>query len=300
MRSTKFVAPASDRLTAEQYSPSGHQFFHITEAHTEPEVEPNAVRNDLLRKPMATVRAVRHSSSMPFADKANVAIPREAFPLPFPYRSVLFDHDGKFGGDVLTFLQSSDLKPMRTSIRSPWQNGTAERWVGSARREFLDHVIPLNEDHLRRLARDYITYYHLDRTHIGLNKGTPAKRAIEARSLRRSYLISTPRLGGLHHRYSWSQEGVSNGCERCQRRYSLACVTPKRPRHYAGAISISESASQKCGQFSPQKGADHLSMTDTGPNWRKFVQKLVQNRKTPRAVSSRKGLYFNNLVWLLR
>jgi putative transposase len=96
---------------------------------------------------------------------------------------------------------------MRTSIRSPWQNGTAERWVGSARREFLDHVIPLNEDHLRRLARDYITYYHLDRTQIGLKKGTPAKRAIEARSLRRSYLISTPRLGGLHGRYSWSQEG---------------------------------------------------------------------------------------------
>ena len=74
---------------------------------------------------------------------------------------------------------------------------------------FSDHFIPLNEDHLRRLARDYITYYHLDRTHIGLNKGTPAKRAIEARSLRRSNLISTPRLGGLpHHRYSWSQEAA--------------------------------------------------------------------------------------------
>src|SRR3954466_3603026 len=80
MRSTKFVAPASDRLTAEQYSPSGHQFFHITEAHTEPEVEPNAVRNDLLPEPMATVRAVRHSSSMPFADKANVTIPVRLYP----------------------------------------------------------------------------------------------------------------------------------------------------------------------------------------------------------------------------
>jgi len=75
IRSTKFVAPASDRLIAEQYSPSGHQFFHITEAHTEPEVQPNAVRNDLLREPMATVRAVRHSSSMPFPDKANLTIP---------------------------------------------------------------------------------------------------------------------------------------------------------------------------------------------------------------------------------
>ncbi len=61
IRFTKFVAPASDRLVAEQHASSGHQFFHITEAHTEPEVELSAVRNDLLRKPMATVRPVRHS-----------------------------------------------------------------------------------------------------------------------------------------------------------------------------------------------------------------------------------------------
>lgn len=61
IRFAKFVAPASDHLVAEQYASSGHQFFHITEVHTEPEVELNAARNDLLRKPMATVRAVRHS-----------------------------------------------------------------------------------------------------------------------------------------------------------------------------------------------------------------------------------------------
>ncbi|MFL6446752.1 MAG: hypothetical protein ACJ746_03580 [Bryobacteraceae bacterium] len=73
---------------------------------------------------------------------------REAFPLPCPYRYVLFDHDAKFGNDVLNFLRSSDLNSLRTSIGSPWQNGTAERWVGSVRRELLDHVIPLNEYHL--------------------------------------------------------------------------------------------------------------------------------------------------------
>jgi putative transposase len=64
-------------------------------------------------------------------------------------------------------------KPIRTSIRSPWQNGVAERWVGSARREMLDHVIPLNEQHLRRLLLEYLAYYHDDRTHIGLEKQTP-------------------------------------------------------------------------------------------------------------------------------
>jgi putative transposase len=130
---------------------------------------------------------------------------REAFPLPCPYRYVLFDNDAKFGNEVLDFLRSSALKPMRTSIRSPWQNGTAERWVGSARRELLDHIIPLNENHLRRLGRDYLTYYHQDRTHIGLNKSTPAERAVERRSPFQTRIASTSRLGGLHHRYHWSE-----------------------------------------------------------------------------------------------
>src|SRR3954449_9486350 len=97
------------------------------------------------------------------------------------------------------------LTPLRTSIANPWQNGTAERWVGSARRELLDHVIPLNEYHLRRLGRAYIAYYHADRTHIALNKSTPAQRVVEHRSADRSHLICKPRLGGLHHRYQWSE-----------------------------------------------------------------------------------------------
>ena len=130
---------------------------------------------------------------------------REAFPLPCPYRYVLFDRDSKFGSEVLQFLNSSALKPMRTSVRSPWQNGVAERWVGSARRELFDHVIPLNEAHLRRLGREYLAYYHQDRTHIGLNKNTPAERAVENRSPLQSQIVSTSRLGGLHHRYRWSE-----------------------------------------------------------------------------------------------
>jgi len=80
------------------------------------------------------------------------------------YQYVVFDRDAKFGGDVFGFLKTSGLKPIHTSVRSPWQNGVAERWVGSCRREMLDHVIPLNEQHLRRLGRDYLTYYHEDRT----------------------------------------------------------------------------------------------------------------------------------------
>ena len=84
----------------------------------------------------------------------------EALPLPCPYRYVLFDRDAKFGTQVLAFLKASGIEPVRTSWRSPWQNGIAERWVRSARRELLDHIIPLNEHHLRRLGREYLAYYN--------------------------------------------------------------------------------------------------------------------------------------------
>lgn len=60
---------------------------------------------------------------------------RDALPLPCPYRHFLFDHDAKFGNDVAAFLKASGIEPLRTSVRRPWQNGTAERWVDSARRE---------------------------------------------------------------------------------------------------------------------------------------------------------------------
>src|SRR5215472_12979055 len=76
---------------------------------------------------------------------------REAFPEAVPYRYVILDRDSMFDADVIRFLEATGLKAKRTSPRSPWQNGVAERWVGSCRREILDQVIALNEQHLRRL-----------------------------------------------------------------------------------------------------------------------------------------------------
>jgi hypothetical protein len=85
-----------------------------------------------------------------------------------------------------------------TSFESPWQNGVAERWVGSCRRELLDHVIAPNERHLKRLLSDYVSYYHEDRTHLGLGKGTLGCRT---RCETSGGVLSHDRLGGLHHRY---------------------------------------------------------------------------------------------------
>jgi len=128
---------------------------------------------------------------------------REAFPLPCPYRYVLFDHDAKFGNDVPKFLKSSDLMPLRTSLRSPLARRSRGTLGGECSRELLDQVIPLNEFHLRRLGREYLAYYHQDRTNVGLDKNTPDKRVVEGRSSPQSRVVSKSRLGGLHHRYRW-------------------------------------------------------------------------------------------------
>ena len=85
---------------------------------------------------------------------------RKAFPEPCSYCYAVLDRDAKFGKDVAELLVSSGIKPKRSSFRSPWQNGIAERWIGSCRQELLDQVIVLNEAHLRRLMRDYLSYYH--------------------------------------------------------------------------------------------------------------------------------------------
>jgi hypothetical protein len=95
-------------------------------------------------------------------------------------------------------VRSMGLIPVRTSFESPWQNGIAERWVGSCRRDLLDHVIAMNEAHLKRLLSEYVSYFDEDRTHLGLQKETPGRRV---RAAGRGGVTALPRLGGLHHRY---------------------------------------------------------------------------------------------------
>ena len=121
---------------------------------------------------------------------------REAFPFESASRFLIFDHDGKYGLEIPMAVRSMKMSPIRTSFRSPWQNGVAERWVESCRRDLLDHIIAVNERHLKRLVGDYIRYYHEDRTHLGLQKQTPENRS---RSEGRGRILALPRLGGLHH-----------------------------------------------------------------------------------------------------
>ena len=123
---------------------------------------------------------------------------REAFPHESAPKFLIFDRDAKYGLEVLIAVRSMAIRPIRTSRRSPWQNGIAERWVESCRRDLLDQIIAFNEPHLKRLLSDYVRYYHEDRTHLELGKQTPAARV---RSGNRGAVVSQTRLGGLHHRY---------------------------------------------------------------------------------------------------
>ncbi|MHB8540372.1 MAG: integrase core domain-containing protein [Candidatus Acidiferrales bacterium] len=123
---------------------------------------------------------------------------REAFPFESAPRFLIFDRDGKYGAEVPAAVRSLRIEPVRTSFESPWQNGVAERWVESCRRDLLDHIIAVNECHLKRLLSEYVRYYHEDRTHLGLGKGTPNNRP---RSIVSGRVFSHDRLGGLHHRY---------------------------------------------------------------------------------------------------
>src|ERR1700730_13210470 len=125
---------------------------------------------------------------------------REAFPYDSSPKYLIFDRATNFNSEVVDTIKSLGIEPKRTSFRSPWQNGVAERWVGNCRRDLLDHVIVLNERHLKRLMREYIGYYHDDRTHLALEKSTPAGRAPSADPDGSCQVISMPRVGGLHHR----------------------------------------------------------------------------------------------------
>jgi hypothetical protein len=123
---------------------------------------------------------------------------REAFPFESTLRFLIFDRDAKYGMEVPVAIRSLKMGPVRTSFESPWQNGVAERWVESCRHDLLDHVIAVNERHLKRLLSEYVRYYHDDRTHLGLSKETPGGRVRVAAQGR---VVSHARLGGLHHRY---------------------------------------------------------------------------------------------------
>jgi putative transposase len=123
----------------------------------------------------------------------------EAFPWQTAPRYLLRDRDAVYGVAFSRRVQTMGIHEVKTAARSPWQNPYVERLIGTLRRECLDHVVVLNEPHLRRLLRGYLIYYHGARTHLSLEKDAPEPRPVE--HLDDGRIVETPMVGGLHHRY---------------------------------------------------------------------------------------------------
>ena len=122
---------------------------------------------------------------------------RETFAFDETTKYVIRDNDAIFSDEFKQTIKRFGLKDKPTAFRSPWQNGICERVIGTLRRECLDHIIVLNENHLTSVLTEYIDYYNTSRTHMSLDKDSPVHRPVQAKGK----IVSKPILSGLHHVY---------------------------------------------------------------------------------------------------
>jgi transposase InsO family protein len=127
---------------------------------------------------------------------------REATPFERRPRYLIHDHDSKYGGAFARVAEASGVEVLRTAYRAPREHAIRERFLGSVRRECLDHLLVLGEAHLRRLLHDYVRYYNAARPHQGLRQRLPDRAG---GSLPQppvgGRVRAVPVLGGLHHAY---------------------------------------------------------------------------------------------------
>ena len=121
----------------------------------------------------------------------------EAFPWDDAPQYLIRDLDRIYGTCVTRRVPAMGIRDKPTASASPWQNGFAERLIGSIRRECVDHFVVLGEAHLRRILRAYARYYNNIRTHRSLDKDAPVSRPVQRTGSIRSHAI----LGRLHHHY---------------------------------------------------------------------------------------------------
>lgn len=141
---------------------------------------------------------------------------REAFPSDHQYRFLIHDRDSIFSQALDKSIRNLRLRVLKTPYRAPQANAICERTIGTLRREFLDWVIPINEDHLRRLLRSWIVHYNGGRPHMSLGPGVPEPPVgipAPLQSASHSFLsgfraVGRPILGGLHHEYGLVQEAA--------------------------------------------------------------------------------------------
>jgi transposase InsO family protein len=123
----------------------------------------------------------------------------EAFPEETAPRFLVRDRDRIYGERFRRMVKLLGFEEVVTAARSPWQNPYAERLIGSLRRDCLDHVVVLDEVHLRKMLAKYFAYYNATRCHLSLAGDAPEPRAAHRPEL--GEVVEFPEVGGLHHRY---------------------------------------------------------------------------------------------------
>ncbi len=144
------------------------------------------------RRQILWLAATAHPTAEWIANQLTEACGWEQIP-----RYLIRDRDRTYGEIFVRRVRSIGIRDRPTSFRSPWQNASAERLIGSIRRECTDHIVIFGERHLRHVLLSYMGYYNGMRTHLSLNKDAPISRAAE----NAGRIICRPILGGLHHQY---------------------------------------------------------------------------------------------------
>ena len=145
------------------------------------------------RRRVVHIAVTEHPTAAWTAQQLRTAFPDDECP-----SYLLHDRDAAFAA-VADTIAAMQIRDVVTAPRSPWQNAYVERFIGSIRRECLDHVSVLSAAGLQRVATDYVAYYMRSRTHLGLDKDSPTPRAVMPPSAGR--VVAVPVVNGLHHRY---------------------------------------------------------------------------------------------------
>jgi putative transposase len=146
------------------------------------------------RRPVVHFNVTEHPTASWTAQQLVDAFPDESAPA-----YLLRDRDQVYGPQFRRRVKGMGIEEVLTAPQSPWQKPFVERLIGSIRRECLNHILVLDERHLRRILARYLVYYHRARTHLALDKDAPDVRPIELPAA--GQVVQLPEVGGLHHRY---------------------------------------------------------------------------------------------------
>ena len=128
---------------------------------------------------------------------------REATPYGEGPRFLIRDNDGKYGQGFARVTEDRQIEILKTPVRAPQANAICERFIGSVRRECLDHLLILSERHLHRIIGEYVAYFNHARPHQGIGQRIPdpPEDSLSVETVTASRVVSYPVLGGLHHDY---------------------------------------------------------------------------------------------------